>query len=160
MNLASILPVEAVLPRLQARDKKQALKAMAAHASLLCNLSEREIFSILMEREQLGCTGMGNGVCIPHGRFSRLDKLYAVFARLEKPISFGAADNKPVDLIMLLLSPASSNTDHIKALAAISRVLRDKSVCDKLRKTIDTKLMHGMLVAANGNGEDKSTLSA
>lgn len=160
MNLASILPPEAVLPRLQVRDKKQALKAMAAQAARLCGLPEKEIFSVLMEREHLGCTGMGNGVCIPHGRFTRIDRLYSLFARMEKPINFGAADGKPVDLIMLLLTPASANTDHIKALATISRVLRDRDLCDKLRKTTDIKIMHGMLVTANGNGEDSPSLSA
>jgi len=161
MNLASIMPLDAVVPRLSVRDKKQAIKTLAAQAAKLSGLSEKEIYSVLMEREHIGCTGMGNGVCIPHGRFPELTHLHALFARLEKPISFGAADGKPVDLIMLLLTPVSANTEHIKALATISRLLRDKSLCDKLRKTTDTKVMHSMLVASNSNSNgEEATFSA
>ncbi len=154
MNLASIMPLEAVVPRLAVRDKKQAIKALAAQASKISGLSEKEIYSVLMEREHMGCTGMGNGVCIPHGRFPELSHLHALFARLEKPISFGAADGKPVDLIMLLLTPSTANTEHIKALATISRLLRDRPLCERLRKTTDTKAMHAMLVATNTHGDD------
>src|SRR5258706_2487807 len=105
MNLESLLPQEAVLPHFSARDKKQALNQLAAHAARLTGLSEREIFTALMDREQIGCTGMGNGICIPHARFAKLKTLRAIFARLEKPIEFGAADGRPVDLIFLLLTP-------------------------------------------------------
>lgn len=156
MNLASILQPEGVLPCLSARDKKQAFKALAHQASKLCGLNEKEIFYVLMEREHMGCTGMGNGVCIPHGRFPTLDKTYALFAHIEKPIVFGAADGKPVDLIMMLLTPSSANTEHIKALATISRVMRDKPLCDRLRKITDNKAMHTVLVSAQGNGEDNA----
>jgi PTS system nitrogen regulatory IIA component len=136
------------------RDKKQAIKSLAAQASKLCELSEREIFNVLMERENLGCTGVGNGVCIPHGRFEGLKEVHALFAHLEKPIAFGAADGKPIDLIMLLLTPVSANTEHIKALATISRLLRDKVLCDRLRKTYDGKVTHSMLVATPGSNDD------
>ncbi len=94
MNLANILPLEAVLPHLPARDKKQALKQMAAHASTLTNIPEKEIYSVLIEREQMGCTGMGNGVCVPHGRFPNLRAPLAVFAKLDHAIEFGAAAGK------------------------------------------------------------------
>jgi PTS system nitrogen regulatory IIA component len=147
MNLKTLLPPQAVLAHLSARDKKQALKMMAGRAADLTSLSEREIYSVLMEREHIGCTGMGNGVCIPHGRFDKLSSLHAVFARLEKPIEFGAADGRPVDLIFLLLSPVSSNTDHLKALATISRLLRDKQLVEALRKTGDARLLHDLLTA-------------
>ena len=152
MNIASILPPNAVVANLSARDKKQALKLLAAQASGLTGLSEREIFSVLMEREQIGCTGMGGGVCVPHGRFSHLQTLHAVFARLDKPIEFGAADGRPVDLLFLLLSPATANTEHIKALAVISRILRDKALCESLRKAPDAKAIHALLT--NVRGED------
>lgn len=146
MNLSSLFPLEAVLPHLPARDKKQALKMMAAHAATLTSLSERDIYAVLLEREHLGCTGMGNGVCIPHGRFDKLKNLHAVFARLDKPIEFGAADGKPVDLLFLLLTPRSANTEHLKAIATISRLLRDKELCGDLRKTRDAGKLHQLLI--------------
>src|SRR3954469_173496 len=114
MHLSSILPPQAVIAQLSARDKKQVLKLLAGLASGITSLSEREIYSVLQEREQLGCTGMGNGVCIPHGRFDDLDCIHAMFVQLDKPVDFNAADGKPVDLIFLLLTPTSANTDHLK----------------------------------------------
>lgn len=147
MNLASLLPQEAVLPRISARDKKQALKLLAAEASTLTGLSEREIFSVLMARENLGCTGMGGGVCIPHGRFEDLSEIRAVFATLDDPIDFGAADGRPVDIICLLLTPVEANTEHLKALATISRLLRDKELCANIRQTGDASALHTMITA-------------
>jgi nitrogen PTS system EIIA component len=148
MNLANLLPPEAVLPQLPAITKKQALKMLAVQAAELTGLPEKEIYSVLMAREQLGCTGMGNGVCIPHGRFDELKSLHAIFAKLDTPIEFGAADGRPVDLIFLLLTPASANTDHLKALATISRLLRDKNLCESLRATDDVSKLHRLLTAA------------
>jgi len=150
MQLGSILPLEAVVAHLSARDKKQALKHLAAYASTLTGLSEREIFSVLQEREHLGCTGMGNGVCIPHGRFDNLKELHAVFARVDHPIDFGAADGRPVDLIFLLLTPSTANIEHIKAIATISRLLRDKQLCESLRKAKDAGSLHMILTAERG----------
>ena len=147
MNLASLLPLKAVLPHLPARDKKQALKQLAAHAAALSPLSEREIYSVLIEREHIGCTGMGNGVCIPHGRYEGLKTLHAIFAKLERPIEFGAADGRPVDLVVLLLTPISANTEHLKALATLSKILRDKGLCESLRATTDAIAMHALLTA-------------
>lgn len=130
---------------MQARDKKQVLKLLAAHAAPLCQLPEKEIFSTLAEREQVSCTGMGNGVCIPHGRFDSLDSIHVIFARLDKPIEFGAVDGKKVDLVFLLLTPSSANTEHLKALATISRLLRDKELCKALRATDNVEELHRLL---------------
>lgn len=153
MQLTSILPPDAVLAQLPARDKKQALKLMAAKGAALTGLSEKDIFVTLLEREHLGCTGMGNGVCIPHGRFNNLQKLQAVFAQLPDPIEFGAADGKPVDLIFLLLTPAQANTEHLKALGVISKLLRDKQLCENLRSAGNASVMHSLLlVAAESDG--------
>jgi PTS system nitrogen regulatory IIA component len=149
MHIATILPPGAVFARILARDRKQLLKILAADAAKLTRLSEREIFSVLMEREQSGSTAMGNGVCIPHGRFASLMGLHAAFATLEKPVEFGAADGRPVDLVFLLLSPTAANIEHIKALASISRLLRDKQLCESLRKAPDAKTLHSLLIAAN-----------
>lgn len=147
MQLLPLLPVGAVLPHLQARDKKQALKLLAAHAEIITPLNEKEVFLALIEREHVGCTGMGHGVSIPHGRFEGLDKPYAIFAHLETPIDFGAADGKKVDLIFLLLTPASANTEHLKALALASKILRDKKLCEQLRTCDDAIALHALLVA-------------
>lgn len=148
MNLATIFPQDAVLPKLAARDKKQALKLMAAQAAKLSGLPERDIYAGLIEREGIGCTGMGNGVCAPHARFEKLKRPFAVFARLEHPIEFGAMDGKPVDLIFLLLTPANDHTDHLKSLALISRLLRDKQLCENLRSTTHANVMHDLLLSA------------
>ena len=151
MNIATLLPPEAVLAKLPARDKKQALKLLAQRAAKLTLLSEKEIFSVLLEREHISCTGMGHGVCIPHGRFEDLAASQAMFASLEKPIEFGAADGKPVDLLFLLLTPAGAQTEHMKALAVLSRLLRDKQLCDSIRKTDDPAMIHQLLLAARND---------
>ncbi|NBX04168.1 MAG: transcriptional regulator [Alphaproteobacteria bacterium] len=148
MNLATILSVDAVLPRIFARDKKQALKTLSAHAATLTGLGEREIYSVLKEREQLGCTGMGSGVCIPHGRFEKLTSICALFATLESPVDFDAADGKPVDVFFMLLTPASASTEHVKALAVISRLLRDKALCEQLRGLSDREAIYAALLSA------------
>ncbi|MDE3017273.1 MAG: PTS sugar transporter subunit IIA [Pseudomonadota bacterium] len=148
MNLASIFSPEAVLPHLAARDKKQALKLMAARAATFTGLSARKIYGGLMEREDIGCTGMGNGVCAPHARFKKLKRPFAIFASLKQPIEFGAMDGKPVDMIFLLLTPAADHTDHLKALALISRLLRDKQLCENLRAGAHANVMHDLLLSA------------
>lgn len=151
MKLAPVLPKEAIISRLRARDKKQVFKALATHAAGLCPLPEKEIFSALTEREHLSCTGMGNGVCIPHGRFESLTNIHIIFARLEQPVEFGAADGKKVDLVFLLLSPASGDTEHLKALATISKLLRDKNLCKKIRSASDIEEIHALLIADYSN---------
>jgi nitrogen PTS system EIIA component len=148
MKLASLLPVDAVLPGFSARDKKQALKLLSARAARDSGISEKEIYSTLMEREGAGCTGMGGGVCIPHGRFEGLDRPRAYFARLAEPIDFGSSDGLPVDLIFLLLTPARDNTGHLKALALISGLLRDKELCQELRTSRDAVSIHALMVAS------------
>lgn len=145
MHIGTILPPEAVLAKFSARDKKNALRQLAAYAAKLCHLPEKGIYAVLLERENIGCTGMGHGVCIPHGRFSELTKLHAVFAQLEKPLVFGAADGKPVDLLFLLLSPMEAHTEHMKALASISRILRDRQLCEALRQAPDAASLHALL---------------
>ena len=153
MNLSTILQPEAVLPRISARDKKQVLKQLAAQASELTGLSEKEIYSVLKEREQLGCTGMGAGVCIPHGRFEKLEGLHAVFATVERPVEFGAADGNPVDIVFLLLTPLSANTEHLKALATVSRLLRDKALIEQVRGLTSAEEIYSLLTAAGRDGE-------
>jgi PTS system nitrogen regulatory IIA component len=122
-----------VIANLRATSKKQALQELARFAAGLTGEQERAIFEVLLERERLGTTGVGAGVAIPHGKLAGLKRLYGVFARLETPIDFESVDEQPVDLIFLLLAPESAGADHLKALARVSRLLRDREMCEKLR---------------------------
>jgi PTS system nitrogen regulatory IIA component len=145
MDIADLLSLEGVLPRLKAASKKQLLQELAQHAATLSGLDERQIFEVLLERERLGTTGVGRGIAIPHGKFAKLERLIGVFARLEQPIGFDAVDDKPVDLVFLLLAPESAGADHLKALARISRLLRDETVCAKLRGSESREALYALL---------------
>jgi nitrogen PTS system EIIA component len=131
--MLDLITAHAILPHLKAGNKKQALQELARKASELTGQPERVIFDVLLDRERLGTTGVGHGIAIPHGKLSSLDRVHGVFARLERPIDFDAIDEQPVDLIFLLLAPDQSGADHLKALARVSRLLRDQAVCEKLR---------------------------
>jgi len=135
MEISDLISAEDVMTNLRVTSKKQALQELARRAAAITGLHERAIFDLLMERERLGTTGVGNGIAIPHGKLASLEKLYGLFARLENPVDFQTIDEQPVDLIFLLLAPESAGADHLKALARVSRLLRDKSSCEKLRGT-------------------------
>ncbi len=146
MDLDEILTPESVVANLKAKSKKQALQELSKRAKVITGLVERDIFDTLLERERLGTTGVGQGVAIPHGRMAELDRLYGLFARLEHPIDFDAIDDQPVDLIFVLLAPVSAGADHLKALARVSRLLRDKSMCAKLRGTANPEALYAALI--------------
>jgi nitrogen PTS system EIIA component len=133
MDLVDILTPDGVVTNSRATSKKQILQELARKAAELTGMEERAIFDVLLERERLGTTGVGNGIAIPHGKLAGLKRLWGVFARLEKPVDFEAIDEQPVDLVFLLLAPEGAGADHLKALAKVSRLLRDKRICDKLR---------------------------
>jgi nitrogen PTS system EIIA component len=145
MEIADLLTPSAVIPNLRAANKRQALQELAKRAATLAERPERQIFEVLLERERLATTGIGGGTAIPHGRLADLPRLYGLFARLERPIPFEAIDDQPVDLIFLLLTPDSAGADHLKALARISRLLRDKAMCDKLRGTDRADALYALL---------------
>jgi PTS system nitrogen regulatory IIA component len=145
MDLADLISPEAIYPSLKAKTKKQALQEMAQRASALTGVDAREIFDTLMQRERLGSTSIGSGIAIPHGRVAALRKIVSVFARLEEPIEFEALDNEPVDLIFLLLAPEHAGADHLKALARISRLLREPATIDKLRASRDRAALYSVL---------------
>jgi len=134
-----LLTPQSVIPRLRATSKKQALQELSQKAAEITGLEERAIFDTLLERERLGTTGVGRGIAIPHGKLARLDKVHGLFARLDKPIDFDAIDDRPVDLIFLLLAPEGAGADHLKALARVSRMLRDEALCDRLRGCTDAE---------------------
>ncbi|MEE2995722.1 MAG: PTS IIA-like nitrogen regulatory protein PtsN [Pseudomonadota bacterium] len=133
MEIEDILSADRIVTSLDAGSKKHALQELAGKAASQTGLQEHEIFDVLMQRERLGTTGVGSGIAIPHGKMPDLDELFGCFARLDNPVDFDAVDGEPVDLIFLLLAPESVGADHLKALARISRVLRNAGKCDKLR---------------------------
>lgn len=145
MQLCDILNIEGIEPHLKARSKKQALQELAGIAAKITGIEARDIFETLLQRERLGSTGVGNGIAIPHGKLEKLDQLYGVFARLEKPIDFESIDDQNVDLIFLLLAPESAGSDHLKALARVSRTLRSHEVLSKLRHSDSTAALYAIL---------------
>ncbi len=147
MDIDDLLVPEAVIARLKVGGKKQALQELAKKAATITKLPERAIFEVLLERERLGTTGVGNGIAIPHGKLPELDRIVGVFARLDRPIDFDAIDEHPVDLLFLLLAPESAGADHLKALARVSRLFRDRATCEKLRGTDKSDALYAILTS-------------
>jgi PTS system nitrogen regulatory IIA component len=145
MALADLLQQDAIIPALRANSKKQLLQELAAKASKLTGLQEREIFDVILQRERLGSTGVGNGIAIPHGKLTSVKSIIGIFARLESPVDFEALDDQPVDLVFLLLAPEGAGADHLKALSRIARVLRDQDLVSKLRATESASAIYAFL---------------
>jgi PTS system nitrogen regulatory IIA component len=145
MPLTDLVAQQAVVPALKVNGKKQAIQELAARAATLTGLGEREIFETLLQREKLGSTAVGNGIAIPHGKLAKLDRLFGLFARLDRPIDFDALDGQPVDLVFLLLAPEAAGADHLKALARVARLLRSPDVARKLRESRDAEALYAVL---------------
>src|ERR1700759_2261908 len=145
MTITDLVAPEAILPALKVNSKKQALQELSAKAAELTGQNERAVFEVLLQREKLGTTAVGYGVAIPHGKLPKLEKLFGLFARLERPIYFEAMDGQPVDLVFLLLAPEGAGADHLKALARIARLLRDQDVAKKLRASRDAQAIYSVL---------------
>ena len=145
MEIAELLSPDSVIANLKATSKKQALQELARRAAEATGLHERTVFDVLLERERLGTTGVGHGIAIPHGKLPELKQLYGLFTRLEQPVDFDAIDEQPVDLIFLLLAPETAGADHLKALARVSRLLRDRAVCEKLRGANQPDALYALL---------------
>jgi nitrogen PTS system EIIA component len=137
---------EAVLASLKASGKKALLAELASRAAAVFALDERRLFDRLLERERLGSTGIGGGIAIPHARMASLAKPVGLFARLAHPIDFDAIDERPVDIVFLLAAPEGAGADHLKALARVSRLLRDRALVDKLRATENAEALYALLV--------------
>jgi PTS system nitrogen regulatory IIA component len=146
MPLTDLVAPNAVIPALKANSKKQVVQELAAKAAELTGQNEREIFETLLQREKLGSTGVGNGIAIPHGKLAKLDKLFGLFARLDRPVEFDALDGQPVDLVFLLLAPEAAGADHLKALARVARLLRDPEVAKKLRDSRDATTIYAVMM--------------
>ena len=145
MEVTDLLDPSGVISNLRVTGKRQALQELARRAAALTGEDEHKIFESLREREQLGSTGIGNGTAVPHGRIPGFKRALTMFARLEKPIDFDAIDSQPVDLIFMLLTPADAGADHLKALARISRLLRNRAMCAKLRGTESADAIYALL---------------
>jgi PTS system nitrogen regulatory IIA component len=145
MDLGDFISPEAVVASLKIKDKKQLLTELAARAAPMAGLPEREIVDVLLQRERLGSTGLGHGVAIPHGKLVGLKKIVGLFVHLAEPIDFESVDGEPVDIVFLLLAPEGAGADHLKALACISRLLRDDAAIKKLRASEDAAALYALL---------------
>jgi len=145
MEISELLTPRSVLAQLRVTGKKQALQEIARRAAATTGMNERRIYEVLSERERLGTTGIGKGVAIPHGKLAALTRVYGLFARLDRPIAFESIDNQPVDLVFVLLAPLDAGAEHLKALAMVSRLLRDRTICEKLRGTDNPDALYALL---------------
>ena len=151
MEISDLLTQESVLSNLKVTSKKQALQELSKRVAEGPDLSQREVFDVLLEREKLGSTGVGNGVAIPHGKVKKITSLQGYFAKLERPIDFDSVDERPVDLVFLLLAPETSGVDPLKALALVSRLMKDKTVCHKLRGSDGVEALYALLTNQETN---------
>ena len=145
MLISEIITQKRVFSLTSVSSKKRLFQEISNGFALECKLTAELIFNALQEREQLGPTGMGNGIAIPHAKVEGLSGINGIFIRLEKPIEFESIDKKKVDLIFSILAPSNSGVDHLKALAKVSRLLRDNEICAKLRSTGDITALFSIL---------------
>jgi PTS system nitrogen regulatory IIA component len=145
--MSDLLTPRGVIAQLRAGSKRQVLQELARRAAAMLEIPDRRIYDVLAERERLGTTGIGRGVAVPHGKLPELTRLHGLFARLERPVPFDAIDNEPVDLLFVLLAPADAGADHLKALARVTRLLRDYAMCEKLRGTDSADALFALLTA-------------
>lgn len=145
MELSDILTPDCVICDLRAASKKLVLEDLAKRAAKITGIPERTIFDTLLEREKLGSTAVGHGIAIPHGKLPSLDRLVGMVAKLEHPIDFDSTDDQDVDIVFLLLAPETAGADHLKALAKVSRLLRNEGICDQLRHVTDSDAMYDLV---------------
>ncbi len=131
-------------------NKRAVLEALSARAATLARRDPGDVARVILEREALGSTGFGAGTAIPHGRLADLGGIVAVAARLATPVDYAALDGLPVDLVVLMLAPAGAGAEHLKALARISRALRDAAFCTKLRGAQSADAMYAILAGDVG----------
>jgi nitrogen PTS system EIIA component len=146
MNIGDLLDRGAVAPRVAAASKRQVLGVIAEIAARSFGMKAPEVFEALLEREAAGSTGVGQGVAVPHARLKGLGRLRAVFVRLEQPVAFEAVDDRPVDLIFALFAPPEASGEHLRALARVSRLLRQSDIREQLRQARSADAIHALLV--------------
>ena len=149
MQLADFLDLDAIKTSLPGGNKRSLMQQLANLASQRLGTEPATINAAINEREQLGSTGFGQGVAIPHAKIDGLAQIYALFARLGEPVDYKAIDGRPVDLVFLLLSPPDAGAEHLKALAAISRVTRDAATLERLRGARSRDALDAVLMGAD-----------
>lgn len=147
MEISDLLTCDRVVDRLPAASKKQVIQEISRRAAEVTGLDERAVFSVLLERERLGTTGVGEGVAIPHGKVADLDGLCGLFVRLDQAVDFDSIDERPVDLVFLLLAQEGASADHLTALARVSRLMRDPVVRESLRDAADANALYAVLTS-------------
>jgi nitrogen PTS system EIIA component len=146
MEIGQLLRRDAVVVRVNANSKRQALAARAETASRSLGLADSEtILDALLEREQAGSTGVGQGVAVPHARLEGLDRMASVFVKLETPVAFDAVDDRPVDLLFALFAPRDVGVEHLRALAKVSRLLRQSELREQLRQARTADAVYALL---------------
>ena len=149
MQLADFLDCDAIKTALPGGNKRSLMKQLAELAAQRVGAKPTDVLASLNEREQLGSTGFGQGVAIPHAKIEGLSGIYGLFARLSEPVDYKAMDGRPVDLIFLLLSPPDAGAEHLKALASISRVTRDAATLERLRGARSRDALAAVLMGAD-----------
>ena len=147
MNIKAFLSPSGVVVDLRARDKVAVLEELSSRAAAVLNLPAEAIAHEIERREELGSTGIGGGVSMPHARFREVKKPFGLLARLKQPVDFEAIDAQPVDLVFLLLLPASSQLDQLNTLAAVARKLRDQKVLADLRQATTASELYKAVAA-------------
>ena len=145
MPLTNILSAEAVKTIGAVTSKKRLFQELGEIAASVYGIASADVAEALQDRESLGPTGVGQGIALPHARLQGLDGVHGVFLRLEKPLDFESVDRQPVDLVFTLLAPEDAGVDHLKALALVSRTLRDSATCAKLRANSNAATLHTIL---------------
>jgi PTS system nitrogen regulatory IIA component len=148
MELVKLLGANSVRVLAQAASKKRLFHELGEMAAAAYGLNAATVVDSLQERETLGPTGVGHGIALPHARIHDLDRIVAVFIRLEKPLEYESVDRLPIDLVFGLFAPKNAGVEHLKALALISRTMRDAAVCAKLRANSDPDKIHAILTIA------------
>ena len=146
MNIGDLLDLGAISPRVTATNKRQVLKVVAELAARAFGLQAGDALAALLKREAVGSTGVGYGVAVPHARVAGVTRLRGVFMRLEHAVDFGAVDDRPVDLIFALFAPPEASGEHLRALARVSRVLRQADLREQLRQAHGADAIHALLV--------------
>lgn len=149
MQLNDFLDFDAIKSALPGGNKRSLLLQLSNLAGQRLKLDPAAILASLTEREQLGSTGFGHGVAIPHGKIDGLGRIYGLFARLSEAVDYKAIDARPVDLVFLLLSPPDAGADHLKALAAVSRVTRDAAILEQMRGARTRDALAAVLLGAD-----------
>lgn len=143
--LGDLIMPTGVMFNLHASNKRRVLVGLAAQAAKISGQDAGEVEGVIFAREALGSTGFGAGTAIPHGRLATLSRIFIVIAKLAAPIDYAALDGLPVDLVVLMLAPAGAGADHLKTLARISRALRDREFCDKLRGSSSSDALYALI---------------